>query len=126
MVTSNSLSPNYLTRLSDGTHEILADIPPEHGGQNAGFKPHDLLEAALASCMAMTVRVAAAHHNIPLTGVSVSVSLDGSDPAEAVFSYTTTLEGDLTEQQRASLLRAVNACPVKKTLNKKLVFQQLG
>ncbi len=133
MITSTSLPEKFLTRFTDGAHEALADTTPEHGGQSGGFRPHALLEAALANCLCMTVRIAADKRGIPLAGVRASVVLsregqtgETGETDESVFTYAIELDGDLSEAQRAALLRAAGGCPVKKTLSRKVVFRPAG
>ena len=123
MITGKSASPNYRTLISDGVNEMYADTLPEHGGGGAGFRPSDLLEAAVAGCVNMVARIYADKRGIPLTGVTTRVSLDRSQPDEAVFTYSVELEGDLTPEQREGILRAAAACPVKKTLQRKIRFE---
>src|SRR5207247_6316725 len=43
-----------------------------------GFGPHQLLEAALATCLTITVRKFAAEHKFPLDSASAEVLLDRS------------------------------------------------
>lgn len=49
----------------------MPDTTPDKKGANHGFRPHELLEAASASCMNMTFRMYAEIHAIPLAGMSV-------------------------------------------------------
>ena len=129
MITSTSLPEKYLTRFTDGAYEALADTTPEHGGRSGGFRPHALLEAALANCLCMVVRIAADKRGIPLGGVRVRVDLkrEGTgETGESVFTYAIELDGDLSEAQRATLLRAAQGCPIKKTLSQKVVFRPAG
>jgi putative redox protein len=122
MIRAKSQPTPYQTCFSDGEHEGISDTTADKGGQHSGFRPHDLLEAALATCVSMTVRMYAEHHGIPLRGVTANVSLDrGAD--EAVFRYDVELDGDLTTEQRARLLRAAAACPVRRTLSKRIRFE---
>jgi putative redox protein len=126
MITSTSLPEKYLARFTDGTHEALADTAPEYGGAFAGFKPVDLLEAALANCVTMVVRIAADKRSIPLAGVSVQVKLNRENKDESVFEYSIDLRGELTDEQRATLLRAASGCPVKKILSGAVSFKDVG
>ena len=123
MIFSKSESARYCTRFSDGTHEGLSDTTANKGGNHGGFRPHDLLEAALASCVNMTLRMYADHHGISLAGVMTRVKLDRSVPDEAVFRYEVELEGDLTSEQKQMLILAANACPVRRTLSKRIRFE---
>ena len=126
MITSTSLDEKYLARFTDGSHEALADTLPEYGGKGGGFKPVDLLEAALANCITMVLRIAADKRGIPLTGVSVQVQLNRENKAESVFEYRIAMQGELTEDQRAILLRAAGGCPVKKILGGAVAFKEMA
>lgn len=126
MITSTSLPEKYRARFTDGEHEALADTGQDHGGQFAGFRPHDLLSAALANCLGMTVRIAADARGIPLAGVTVRVQLNTDSAGGNVFEFDIELAGELTEEQRASLLRAAQGCPVKKLLGGPVSFRSLA
>jgi putative redox protein len=81
------------------------------------------MEAALATCVAMTVRMYADQRSIPLDGVTVRVTTDRSNPQEVVFRYEVDLRGGFTEEEREKLLRAASACPVRRTLMKPIRFE---
>lgn len=124
MITSRSRrdDPPFVTTFGNGVHDGRGDVPADKGGGGAGFRPHELLEAALATCVAMTVRMAAAARAIPLDEVSVRVRLDRADPARAVFDYDVSLRGALDAKQRRILLAAASACPVRQTLSRRIAF----
>jgi len=123
MIVSTSESPHYRTRFSDGTHNGIADTTVENGGSDGGFRPHNLLEAALATCVNMAARMYAADHNIPLTGVTTRVKLDRNTTEQSIFGYEVEFAGDLTVEQTERLLLAANACPVRRTLSRTIVFE---
>jgi len=123
MISTTSQSAPYQTRFSDGEHQGFADTTSEKGGHNAGFRPHDLLEAAVASCINMTLRMYAERHAIPLASVTVKVTLDRSHPEEVVFRYELDLDGELSPAHRDRLLLAAHACPVSRTLSKAIRFE---
>lgn len=125
MIICESLDQDYQIRCSDGTRTLVADATPEHGGQGEGFRPHDLLEAALGACISMVCRIYAKNHAIPLTGVTTTVTLNREDPSKPVFEHHVELLGELTDEQRKRVLRAVEACPVHKTLSHELAFKQV-
>lgn len=123
MIRATSDLARYVTRFSDGKHEGISDVTTDKGGAHSGFRPHDLLEAALASCVNMAVRMYADHHAIPLKGVTTKVSLERSHPEEVVFRYEVALEGELTPEQKSKLIHAAGACPVRQTLSKRISFE---
>ncbi len=122
MIISTSESPQYRTRFSDGKHAGIADTPAEKGGSDSGFRPHELLEAALATCVNMTIRMYADNHGIPLEGVTTTVRLDRESSEQALFNYEVEFVGDLKPEHAEKLLRAANACPVRRTLSRAIVF----
>ncbi len=98
-----------------------ADTTPP-AGKGAGFRPHELLEAALASCAAISLRMFADERGIALEAVAVCVELDRSHTDATVFRTTIDLEGDLSDRERMLLLQAGRSCPVRRTLSRRLSF----
>jgi putative redox protein len=123
MVEAKSQDVRYQTQLTSGAHSGISDTTRDKGGSESGFRPHDLLEAALASCMNITLRMYADQHAIPLSGVTTRVKLDRGKPEETVFEYEVELLGALTERDRARLLEVAGKCPVRQTLSKRIGFR---
>jgi putative redox protein len=123
MIIAGSKDPAYCTPFSDGEHTAVADTTKEKGGSGGGFWPHHLLEAALATCINITLRKYADKHAIPLNAASTKVKLDRNRPDEVVFGYEVELQGNLTEPQRQALLKVAGDCPVKETLLKRISFK---
>lgn len=117
-----SLEEPYKVRFSNGVVEAVCDATVDKGGRGGGFRPHDLLEAALGSCTAMVLSMYARTHGIPLEGATVTVTLSRDEPGVTAFAYDIELRGDLDANQRKRLLRAVRACPVRKTLSNTIIF----
>lgn len=117
MIVSTSTGIPYVTLFTDGRHEAKSDTTLENGGGGAGFRPHDMLEAALACCLNMSIRIYAEKREIPLTGARVKVTLHRDEPGRSVFKYRVDLEGDLTAAQRNELMEQATACPVGRTLS---------
>jgi putative redox protein len=122
MIHTNSQPENYLTHFTNGEQTASADTTSDKGGGNRGFRPHELLEAALASCMNMTLRMCAQRYGIPLAGASVLVSLNRDSRDGPTFMYRADLQGSLSDAQRQQLLASLENCPVRATLSKRLQF----
>lgn len=99
-------------------HLISADGSVEEGGSDAGPSPHDLYDAALSSCKALTVVWYARHKGIPLEGVEVTMERDASDERKGTYRLAATLHltGDLSDAQRQELLAAAAKCPIHKLM----------
>jgi putative redox protein len=105
-------------RIAMGAHALLADEPPDVGGTDSGPNPHDLFDASLAACKAMTAHWYAKQRGYPLERVSTLVERDGSKERQGQYGLTVTMtfHGPLTDEQRARLLDAVGRCPVHKLM----------
>ncbi|OIO02433.1 MAG: hypothetical protein AUJ49_06155 [Desulfovibrionaceae bacterium CG1_02_65_16] len=125
MITSKSMPGKFLTSFSDGKHESVADAPVEMGGKADGFKPPQLLEAALGSCIAIVLRVAAEARGISLDGVETTVKINQENKQETVFEYHIDFKGHITAEQRETLMHAVAGCPVKKILSAPISFKEV-
>lgn len=117
MIRAASLDAPYRTSFTDGTRTATADVPAEKGGAGEGFGPHELLEAAFATCLTMTVRMYAAKHGFPLAGAECEVRIDRSIPGAVTLDYALDFVGPLTDEQAARLREAAGRCPVAKTLS---------
>jgi uncharacterized OsmC-like protein/pimeloyl-ACP methyl ester carboxylesterase len=117
-----------------GRHHLIADEPTSVGGTDQGPTPYEYLAAALGACTAMTMRLYARRKDIPLSHTEVDVThdrehladceaCDDGTPKVDVFARRIRLEGDLSDEQRASLLHIADKCPVHRTLESVAVIQ---
>jgi len=124
MIHAKTNGEPYRIWFSNGQHEGLADATRDKGGQNAGFRPHDLLEAALACCVTMTAQMFAEKSGIPLRAVHTTVRLNRELANETVFEVQAEFDGDLTSGQIQQLQTAIQNCPVRKTLSRSIRFDE--
>nr|BBH87593.1 hypothetical protein KTC_23440 [Thermosporothrix sp. COM3] len=125
MVISTSQPQAYRTAISNGEACIIADTTADKGGSGQHFRPHDLLEAAYAACLNMTTRMVLESMQLPYQEVCVRVELDRSAEASTTFRFHIEIVGDLDEASKQLVLKKVRACPVKKTLSKQLLFEEV-
>jgi putative redox protein len=115
-------------------HTFLADEPLRVGGEDLGPTPYDLLLAALGACTATTIQFAAGREGIPVGNVSVTldhqrchaedcITAGEGRPRIEVIQRVITVEGELTETQRARVLVIADRCPVHRTLESKPVIK---
>lgn len=126
MIHTTSQPGAYPTEFSNGPVRAVVAAPLEKGGRRAGFGPHELLEAALATCINMAVRMSATKHGMALEGVTTSVRLDRSRPDVVKFEYSLESMGSLTTGERQLLEQAADECPVRQTLSKRAEFIALS
>lgn len=107
---------NLLQVITAGVNQFLADVPAVQGGDDAGPDPHDLLDAALGACTALTVTMVARRKQIPLDDLKVTIR---HVEADGVYRLSRTLEfvGALTDEQKSYLTGIANKCPIHKALH---------
>ncbi len=118
MATASSTDTPYATTVRAGGFEFVSDSEREGIGGTAGVRPHDLIDASLAACIAITVRMAADVRGTRLDHVVAEVTHDDDDPMAARFECELTLVGELSEKERAGLARVAHHCPIGKLLGK--------
>jgi putative redox protein len=124
MITASSRPERFATTFSDGIHTGLADAIAADGGAEAGFKPHALLEAALATCITITIRMYAERKAMNLPGLETRVKLDQSRPEAPILRFDIDFgQAVLSEEQRARLMRVAEACPVHKLLKRPMPIE---
>ncbi|MGZ5781665.1 MAG: OsmC family protein, partial [Burkholderiaceae bacterium] len=104
VIRDQSLAMRHIVHVRN--HIISTDGTVEEGGADAGPSPHDLYDAAVGSCKALTVIWYAKRKGIPVEDVQVSVDRDASEERKGTYRLHTSLKltGALTEVQRNELL----------------------
>ena len=116
----------YLVSFTDDLgHAWSADEPTEVGGGNTAPPPDRLILAGLGACTAITLKMVAARRQIPMTNVEVDLQLSPGGKPEAGNDIVRhiTLTGNLSDEQRAQLLKVANACPMHKLLTGEVRIQ---
>ena len=98
--------------LEFGQDHWMADID---GADRGHATPHAILDAALASCTALSLQLYVEHKGWRVSRIGVAVAHKHAQGAYRLERQI-SVEGDLTAEQRAALLRVAQACPVYKTL----------
>lgn len=108
----------YKTEIQAKNHIIIADEPLEVGGEGLGFTPTELLEASLAACSVMTIRMYADRKGWDLEDVEIKVGFKRNLTTHQVtFIKEVRLEGNLDSEQREKLLHIGGKCPIEKIIS---------
>ena len=115
---SISNEKGLLQRITIGPHTLYSDVDVELGGEGAAPQPHDLFDAALGACKALTLALYAKQKGLPLEGLDVHLSRDDSEERQGRYRLAVelTLHGDLDAAQRQQLLRIADKCPIHKLM----------
>ena len=106
-------------------HQLTIDEPTENGGDDTGPSPQELLAASLASCTAVTMEMYAQRKGWDIGDVEVEVEFT---PAErgcpTRFVLVTRVPDGLTEEQVERLTVIAAKCPVHRTLDGEVMFDE--
>ena len=106
-------------------HRVTADEPREHGGEDTGPSPQELLAASLASCTAITMEMYAERKGWDVGEISVDVDYEPAHRGSPTrFAMTVSLAKELPEEQRERLLQIAAKCPVHRTLEGEVMFDE--
>jgi putative redox protein len=128
------LVEGYQVEISNGNHTWGADEPDSKGGTDTGPTPYEMLLGALAACTCITMSMYARRKGIALEGVSVGYVFErvhaddvqeAEDPSRGYIERVTSeieIRGDFTDAERDRLRSIAVRCPVHKTLDHGLHF----
>ncbi|MFE6691685.1 OsmC family protein [Streptomyces sp. NPDC057743] len=120
MIEAAALPTPWQVRFRAGDNEGLADTLKAGVGGTTGMRPHELLEASLATCLTISARMALAELGVVEAEVSVRVHLAREETATR-FCYELSLDPELAAHRPAVLERLARS-PVRATLSKPLSF----
>ena len=107
----------------DGRHHVITDEPESVGGDGSGPSPHELLPAALASCISTQLVMYARTKGWELGEVSVDVVYDHRSTPRR-FAIEIGLGADLTPEQLSRLDAVAAACPVRRAIESGAEFSE--
>lgn len=107
------------------THAVVADEPRDNGGDDSGPSPQELLAASLASCTAITMEMYAARKGWDVGDVEVEVDYEPSHRGSPTrFTMEVRVPKELPEEQRERLMQIAAKCPVHRTLEGEVMFEE--
>jgi putative redox protein len=107
------------------THDLVADEPKDTGGDDTGPSPQELLAASLASCTAITIEMYARRKGWEIGEVVVDVDYEPAQRGSPTrFNMVIQLPKELPEEQRERLSQIAAKCPVHRTLEGEVMFEE--
>ena len=106
-------------------HHVVADEPRDHGGDDSGPSPQELLAASLASCTAITMEMYARRKGWDAGEVVVDVDYEPAQRGSPTkFKMKVMLPKELPEEQRERLMQIAAKCPVHRALEGEVMFEE--
>ena len=106
-------------------HRITSDEPRDSGGEDAGPSPQELLAASLASCTAITMEMYAHRKGWDVGDIVVDVDYEPAQRGSPTrFTMDVQLAKELPEDQREKLMQIAAKCPVHRTLEGEVMFEE--
>jgi putative redox protein len=106
-------------------HHVSVDEPEDHGGNDAAPSPQELLAASLAACTAITMEMYAARKGWDVGDIAVDVQYQPAQRGSPTrFVMEVQLPKELPEDQRERLMQIGAKCPVHRTLEGEVMFEE--
>jgi putative redox protein len=106
-------------------HHLTADEPEDQGGQDEGPSPQELLAASLASCTAITMEMYAKRKGWNVDGMEVDCDYAPAERGCATtFKLVMRMPAHLSEEQVERLQVIAAKCPVHRTLEGEVLFDE--
>ncbi|MGZ0015143.1 OsmC family protein [Yeosuana sp. AK3] len=115
-----NLPSGYQSIISNGKHSIIGDEPISSKGTDLGFSPTDLILSGLAMCKVATVRFIARKNGWDIGNVEAEldqmVKRGENNKLNTTVNVSVSIEGNITDDQRAELLSQADACYVHRMI----------
>jgi putative redox protein len=115
----------YKHRVVVREHTLTVDEPEDSGGEDSGPDPQEMLAVSLASCTAITIEMYAKRKGWNIGDIEVEVDYEPAQRGSPTkFVMTTRMPKELPEEQRERLMQIAAKCPVHRTLEGEVMFEE--
>lgn len=105
-------------------HKVFSDQPVDNGGVDSAMTPPELFLSSLGACAAYYAAEYLRARGLPDEGLEIHVTGEKGDrPTRIVSLQFEVVAPGLNQRHRDGILRAVDACFLKHTLNKPPVME---
>jgi putative redox protein len=109
--------------LIDGQHHLVTDEPTRVGGEGSAPAPHELLPAAIASCVSTSLIMYARTKGWQLGDVTVDVDYDNTSTPRRC-DIRVQVAAAVTDEQLVRLEKVARSCPVRRSLEGGVTFAE--
>lgn len=123
--TAKRRNGSFQHRVTVRNHTLTVDEPEESGGEDAGPDPQEMLAVSLASCTAITIEMYANRKGWDIGDIEVEVDYEPAQRGSPTkFHQRITMPKELPEEQRDRLMQIAAKCPVHRTLEGEVMFDE--
>jgi uncharacterized OsmC-like protein len=99
-------------------HKVMADVPPEMGGEDRGPTPVDLLAGSLGTCIVFYLARWCKEAKVSCEGLQVTVDYvhDKESHCVPVIGVNIMMPESFPEERKAAVLKVAQQCTVHNTL----------
>jgi putative redox protein len=116
---------SYRHDVSVRSHMLTVDEPEDQGGEDSGPDPQEMLAVSLASCVAITVEMYANRKGWNIGDLECAVEYEPAQRGSPTkFRLMLRLPKELPEEQRDRLMQIAAKCPVHRTLEGEVMFEE--
>jgi putative redox protein len=106
-------------------HELTVDEPEDNGGTDEGPNPQEMLAVSLAACTAITIEMYAKRKGWDIGEVGVDVDYEPAQRGSPTkFKMVVRMPKELPEEQQERLMQIAAKCPVHRTLEGEVMFEE--
>jgi putative redox protein len=116
VASTGSNGPAYRVDIRVGNHQLVADEPPDTGGDDFGPSPFGLLTSALAACTATTLRMYAERHDWELSTIDVDARYEVDDNRHGTIARSITVPADMPGERLDALASIADRTPVTRAI----------
>jgi putative redox protein len=123
--TARRENGTYRHEIDIRDHHVVSDEPEDNGGDDTGPSPQELLAASLASCTAITMEMYAKRKGWDIGDMVVDVNYEPAQRGSPTkFQMNVRMPKELPEEQREKLMQIAAKCPVHRTLEGEVMFEE--
>src|SRR4051812_31127677 len=123
--SAHRMNGSYRHHVTVRGHKVTVDERQDAGGDDAGPDPQEMLAVSLSSCTAITIEMYAQRKGWNIGDVSVDVDYEPAQRGSPTkFHMVVHLPKELPEEQRERLMQIAAKCPVHRTLEGEVMFDE--
>lgn len=112
--TTNTQTYYTVSKVRQFTIDV--DEPISNLGTDLAPTPFDLLNASLASCTAIFLRIYAFKNNLDIGKIDIKIKIKKDEIGNFIFDRTISFENEIHEADKILLLEAIKYTPVTKII----------